>query len=276
MVVAGFALLAMSNHKANPMASSTATITPDTTGVSGAVAAAETPIDSIDPQNLAGYDQFAGDTTALARAARPDYHRWLRHVQSAAGCTQPVRLAGRLRTQTVDTRTGQIMGETIRPTDDLPDGVVYKACGNRRAAVCASCAEIYRADAYQLVAAGMKGGKGIPGSVAGHPAVFATTTAPGFARCTPNAPTRRASPPPAGHARPPTCAPTGSTCAAWPATPTATTASGSHCARPATTTTTTPSGTCTPPNYGGAPKSPPAGCWTGRPSARPRRPDRQP
>ena len=62
----------------------------------------------------------------------------------------------------------------------MPDGVVYKACGNRRAAVCASCAEIYRADAYQLVAAGMKGGKGVPASVGGHPAVFATTTAPGF------------------------------------------------------------------------------------------------
>ena len=46
--------------------------------------------------------------------------------------------------------------------------------------MCASCAEIYRADAYQLVAAGMKGGKGVPGSVPGHPAVFATTTAPGF------------------------------------------------------------------------------------------------
>ena len=101
-------------------------------------------------------------------------------MHSAAGCSQPVRLTGRVRSTTVDTRTGQIISEAASSTGDMPDGVVYKACGNRRAAVCASCAEIYRADAYQLVAAGMKGGKGIPASVGGHPAVFATTTAPGF------------------------------------------------------------------------------------------------
>ena len=101
-------------------------------------------------------------------------------MHSAAGCSQPVRLTGRVRSTTVDTRTGQIIAEAASSTGDMPDGVVYKACGNRRAAVCASCAEIYRADAYQLVAAGMKGGKGIPASVGGHPAVFATTTAPGF------------------------------------------------------------------------------------------------
>ncbi len=49
-------------------------------------------------QNLAGYDKYAADTTALARAAQPGYHRWLAHVHSAAGCSQPVRLTGRVRT----------------------------------------------------------------------------------------------------------------------------------------------------------------------------------
>ena len=62
----------------------------------------------------------------------------------------------------------------------MPDGVIYKACGNRRATVCPSCAEVYRADAYQLVLAGLQGGKGVPDTVARHPAVFATLTAPGF------------------------------------------------------------------------------------------------
>jgi hypothetical protein len=58
--------------------------------------------------------------------------------------------------------------------------VLRKACGNRREAVCGPCAERYRRDAYHLIAAGLRGGKGIPDTVAGHPAVFATLTAPSF------------------------------------------------------------------------------------------------
>lgn len=65
-------------------------------------------------------------------------------------------------------------------TDGEPDGLLRKACGNRREAVCAPCAERYRGDAWQLIAAGLRGGKGIPESVMGHPAVFATLTAPSF------------------------------------------------------------------------------------------------
>ena len=55
-----------------------------------------------------------------------------------------------------------------------------KCCGNRREAVCPSCAETYRADAYQLVAAGLRGGKGVPDSVTEHPMLFVTLTAPSF------------------------------------------------------------------------------------------------
>ncbi|MGW5363055.1 replication initiator [Actinopolymorpha pittospori] len=153
------------------MTHSTPTITPDTTTVPGAVAAAETP---------AAEAHFAVPS-AIQRAGRDDYGRWLSHVHSAAGCSQPVRLAGRFRMATVDTSTGEITREGPEvSTSDMPDGVLYKACGNRRAAVCPSCAEIYRADAYQLVLAGLRGGKGVPDTVSGHPAVFATTTAPGF------------------------------------------------------------------------------------------------
>ena len=43
----------------------------------------------------------------------------------------------------------------------MPDGVIYKSCGNRRASVCPHCAEVYRRDAFQLIRAGMIGGKGV-------------------------------------------------------------------------------------------------------------------
>jgi hypothetical protein len=51
---------------------------------------------------------------------------------------------------------------------------------NRRASVCPSCAKTYPRDAYQLVRAGLIGGKTVPVSVANHPAVCATFTAPSF------------------------------------------------------------------------------------------------
>jgi hypothetical protein len=121
-------------------------------------------------------DKLDAYASALDRGARSDYDAWLRHVAPAAGCAHPVRLAGTLHT--VDTATGEVLVD--RSTTSMPDAVIYKACGNRRATVCPSCAEVYRADAYQLVLAGLKGGKGVPGTVTGHPAVFGTLTAPGF------------------------------------------------------------------------------------------------
>jgi len=58
--------------------------------------------------------------------------------------------------------------------------VIYKACGDRRASVCPPCAERYRQDTWPLVAAGLRGGKGVPAEVSAHPAVFVTLTAPSF------------------------------------------------------------------------------------------------
>jgi hypothetical protein len=58
--------------------------------------------------------------------------------------------------------------------------VLLKPCGNRRAHVCGPCSEIYRGDAWQLVVSGLRGGKGVPDTVVGHPLVFATFTAPSF------------------------------------------------------------------------------------------------
>ena len=116
------------------------------------------------------------DDFARLRAQDPRYFEWLRHVTPAAGCTRPIRLAG--ETLTADARTGELLAHLNTAT--MPDGVLYKACGNRRASVCPSCAEVYRRDAYQLIRAGLVGGKGIPGTVGGHPAVFATFVAPSF------------------------------------------------------------------------------------------------
>ena len=117
------------------------------------------------------------EVTVPASAIRLDaYDAWLSHVWTAAACSSPVLLRGSVRY--VDPATGEVTG-TIR-TDDLPDHVIYKPCGNRRATTCPGCAETYRRDAFHLIRAGLAGGKGVPESVAGHPLVFATFTAPSF------------------------------------------------------------------------------------------------
>lgn len=113
---------------------------------------------------------------AFERATRPDYYGWLEHVRAAAGCTRPIRLAGQILT--VDASTGQVLD--ARHTDAMPDAAIYTACGNRRATVCPACAQTYQRDAFQLLRAGLVGGKGVPESVTQHPAVFATFTAPSF------------------------------------------------------------------------------------------------
>jgi hypothetical protein len=113
---------------------------------------------------------------ALTRAARPDYLAWLSHVQAASGCTRPIRLAGTL--DSIEATTGRLLDS--RHTDQLPDAAIYKACGTRLASVCPSCARTYQRDAFQILRSFLVGGKGIPASVAKHPAVFPTFTAPSF------------------------------------------------------------------------------------------------
>jgi hypothetical protein len=103
---------------------------------------------------------------------------WERHVAGAAGCSRPVRLTG--TAATVHARTGEVL-DTYRAAD-APDGLVYKPCGTRRASVCPSCARTYQGDAYHLLRAGLTGSTsaGVPETVAAHPIVFLTLTAPGF------------------------------------------------------------------------------------------------
>jgi hypothetical protein len=106
------------------------------------------------------------------------YARWAELVAQAGYCHHPIRLAGRV--EHADQATGEI--RSVYDSAQEPDGVLLKACGTRRESRCPSCAATYRADAYQLLAAGLKGGKGVPESVAGHPRLFVTFTAPSFGR----------------------------------------------------------------------------------------------
>jgi hypothetical protein len=110
----------------------------------------------------------------VARAARQDFPRFEAQLRSSGYCARPVRLHGRIETCEADGR------RRVWTTDTEPDGILRKACGNRREAVCPPCAERYRGDAYHLIAAGLRGGKGVPDTVIEHPAVFVTLTAPGF------------------------------------------------------------------------------------------------
>jgi hypothetical protein len=106
------------------------------------------------------------------------YDRWIKLVAQAGYCHHPIRLAGRV--DQADRQTGEI--RQVYDSEREPDGVLLKACGTRRESRCPSCAATYRADAYQLLAAGLKGGKGVPETVAAHPRLFVTFTAPSFGR----------------------------------------------------------------------------------------------
>ena len=106
------------------------------------------------------------------------YERWAELVAQAGYCHHPIRLAGRV--DQADRSTGEV--RTVYDSEREPDGVLLKACGTRRESRCLSCAAVYRADAYQLLAAGLRGGKGVPDSVADHPRLFVTFTAPSFGR----------------------------------------------------------------------------------------------
>nr|WP_246193296.1 replication initiator [Kitasatospora atroaurantiaca] len=116
-------------------------------------------------------------TARLAKFAAAGYLAPLaRQIGSLGGCARPIRLTGH-RTR-LDTATGQILDHL--DTRHLPVGELLVRCGNRRATRCPACSTLYRYDTYQLIAAGLRGGKTVPTTVATHPRVFATLTAPGF------------------------------------------------------------------------------------------------
>jgi len=108
------------------------------------------------------------------------YDRWAEQVAATGYWTHPIRLAGRV--EHADRATGEV--RQVYDSEREPAGVLLKACGTRRESRCPSCAATYRADAYQLLAAGLKGGKGAPDTVSDHPRLFVTFTAPSSAGAT--------------------------------------------------------------------------------------------
>ena len=113
----------------------------------------------------------------LARVINdPGYDRWRTMVAATGGCAHPVHLAG--ESLIVNATSGEVL-HSYRTADE-PSGHLLVACGNRRASVCPSCSEVYRADTFQLIRAGLSGGKGVPQEVSGHPRAFVTLTAPSF------------------------------------------------------------------------------------------------
>jgi hypothetical protein len=114
----------------------------------------------------------------LVDRAGHGYQRWAELVAQAGYCHHPIRLAGLV--EQADRASGEV--RAVYESEREPDGVLLKACGTRQESRCPSCAAVYRADAYQLLAAGLKGGKGVPESVAEHPRLFVTFTAPSFGR----------------------------------------------------------------------------------------------
>jgi hypothetical protein len=104
------------------------------------------------------------------------FESWRARGEATGWCRNPIRLVG--ASHRVATATGEVIGTFA--SEDLPDHVLLKACGHRRATRCLTCSATYQADAFQLVATGLRGGKGIPETVAYHPFCFATLTAPSF------------------------------------------------------------------------------------------------
>lgn len=146
------------------MTVSTVTLTPTTLGTRSVVGAG------------AVAEPTPASPEMLNRVQAPGYKHWLKHVLPAAACSNPVRL--RVDADWCDTNGKIEFSERV--SDSFPDQALYVACKNRRRSVCPACAETYRADTYQLIKAGLVGGKGVPDTVTEHPCVFVTFSAPSF------------------------------------------------------------------------------------------------
>jgi hypothetical protein len=108
-----------------------------------------------------GIEHDAVVAQMIRRASSAGFNAWWRRVEAVGFCANPIHLAG---------------------LDELGrEHRVFTRCNNRRAVACPSCSDLYARDTWQLVHAGLHGGHhDMPTSVAEHPQVFATLTAPSF------------------------------------------------------------------------------------------------
>lgn len=118
--------------------------------------------------------RVAGQVTA--RLLSPDFDAWSEAAARVGHCARPIRLQG--STTRIDASTGQVLSSYSSTSEPL--GVTYVRCGNRRESECPFCSRVYARDTFELIRAGVAGGKTVPASVADNPLVFATLTAPSF------------------------------------------------------------------------------------------------
>jgi hypothetical protein len=125
-------------------------------------AAADVPVRfPVLPGVPAGIDSTDVVVQMVRRAASPSFESWWRKAESAGFCANPIHLTA------TDTFGRQHQ--------------VLTRCNNRRAVACPSCSDLYARDTWQLVHAGLHGGHhDVPVTVAEHPQVFVTLTAPSF------------------------------------------------------------------------------------------------
>jgi hypothetical protein len=109
----------------------------------------------------AGIDPTDVVVQMVRRAASPGFESWWKKAENVGFCANPIHLSS---------------------TDSFGrQHQVWTRCNNRRAVACPSCSDLYARDTWQLVHAGLHGGHhDMPATVAEHPKVFVTLTAPSF------------------------------------------------------------------------------------------------
>ncbi|MDN5716293.1 MAG: hypothetical protein L0G89_03570 [Janibacter sp.] len=138
------------------------------------------------PRGFPGYSDAAPlDLDGLGPAARQGlmdrvvggtFTAWADAASRVGHCAHPIKLVG--SSSRVDRATGEVL--TSYSSAHEPFGVTYVRCGNRRASVCPACSRIYARDTFEMIRAGVVGGKSVPERVSGNPLVFLTLTAPSF------------------------------------------------------------------------------------------------
>ncbi|MGI5436394.1 replication initiator [Streptomyces shenzhenensis] len=113
----------------------------------------------------------------LIRLVRdPLFSRWKEQIKAIGGCANPIYLSG--STVTRHAVTGEVISSYS--TDGEPGERLAVRCRNRRASVCEPCSRLHAGDTFQLVRAGLSGGKGVPDAVRDRSRLFVTLTAPSF------------------------------------------------------------------------------------------------
>ncbi|MEU6509166.1 replication initiator [Streptomyces sp. NPDC046942] len=116
------------------------------------------------------------DRDAIRLAQDPKFPRLLEQITATGGCSHPIHLSG--STTTLDGTSGEILHHYDTRTE--PGERLLVRCRNRRATVCPACSRLHAGDTYQLVRAGILGGKNVPDTVRNHARLFVTLTAPSF------------------------------------------------------------------------------------------------